>query len=380
MLKMNVLMVSSYPPMRCGIARYTGNLVKALKKLDINVQVACHFEGIGDFRILDFNSHHNSEILLKTVKEMNPDLVHVQYEPGLYHEGYIFTDLVPGSLHRPLPLSDFYRKCKVKIATTFHSIYVPTEFFRYSAKNCFSPRRILNTCLSWGIFSYLARNREIASLSSKVIQLSQTSANVLRKGTVIYHGAEPHPSVLLVKKEELRRKLKLPTEQRLAVITGFGHPSKGVADLKKIDIPENWRLVVNQHKHPRSNEPTKIVQLKNALYLDKGMLNDQEFSELLAACDVVLLSHQIASCSGTLFDGLANGLPFIAPNSAFFREFASKGLGKCFKTAKEIPKIMSELDEELNLFQKNVKDFREQIAWSTVARKHAALYEDINEG
>jgi hypothetical protein len=40
-----------------------------------------------------------------------------------------------------------------------------------------------------------------------------------------------------------------------------------------------------------------------------------------------MLPYRITSSSGVMFDALAHGIPFIASDLAFFKEFAEQGLG-----------------------------------------------------
>ncbi len=85
---MKVLMVSTeYPPMRGGIGRYSAKLVQALRKTGdgIEVDVVCNEDGNGEYRGISPGNERNSDVLLKIVEEESrPDVVHVQFEPGLY--------------------------------------------------------------------------------------------------------------------------------------------------------------------------------------------------------------------------------------------------------------------------------------------------------
>lgn len=60
--------------------------------------------------------------------------------------------------------------------------------------------------------------------------------------------------------------------------------------------------------------------------LDMDFLNDTELSLLFHAADAVLLPYKVCCGSGVMFDALAHGLPFIASDLEFFREFGSMGL------------------------------------------------------
>jgi LmbE family N-acetylglucosaminyl deacetylase len=59
-------------------------LVKALRKLGLDVYVVCNGAGKGDFSGLSPTNKQISEVLLQIVKELNPDIVHIQFEPGMY--------------------------------------------------------------------------------------------------------------------------------------------------------------------------------------------------------------------------------------------------------------------------------------------------------
>ena len=61
--------------------------------------------------------------------------------------------------------------------------------------------------------------------------------------------------------------------------------------------------------------------------LNLGFVPDDALSLLFYASDTVLMPYNVASGSGVMFDALAHGLPFVASDLGFFKEFARKGLG-----------------------------------------------------
>ncbi|HXW11768.1 MAG TPA: glycosyltransferase, partial [Nitrososphaeraceae archaeon] len=125
--KIRILMVSpEYPPINGGVGRYTHNLVNELKRQGLDVYVACDNRGKGDFVGLSPNNMHNSEILLDLVNKIKPDVVHIQYEPGLY--GLELHSLRPNNIHTTIDL--FYNECKIPIVTTFHSGYNFRQWMR----------------------------------------------------------------------------------------------------------------------------------------------------------------------------------------------------------------------------------------------------------
>jgi glycosyltransferase involved in cell wall biosynthesis len=122
---LKILMVSpEYPPMHGGVGQYCESLVESLRKKGQEVVVVCNEQVNGDVKGLSPFSTSNSDILLKTVKDSRPDIVHVQYEQGLY--GIHLNPINPSKTHTGI--DQFYIKCRVPIVTTFHSAYNFTQW------------------------------------------------------------------------------------------------------------------------------------------------------------------------------------------------------------------------------------------------------------
>ena len=118
---LSVLLVSpEYPPMPGGIGRYTFNLREKLVEMGFTVQVVCDKRGNGEFAGIAQHNMNKSEILLDLVERVNPDIVHIQYEPGLY--GLKLDTINPSKTHTNIDA--FYDSCKTPIVTTFHSGYL----------------------------------------------------------------------------------------------------------------------------------------------------------------------------------------------------------------------------------------------------------------
>src|SRR5215217_3530493 len=82
---LKILMVSTeYPPMNGGVGRYTSNLTRELNKLGLQVQVLSNENGHGDFFGLSPKNKKNNSILLKIFNKLKPDIIHIQFEHGLY--------------------------------------------------------------------------------------------------------------------------------------------------------------------------------------------------------------------------------------------------------------------------------------------------------
>ena len=394
--RMKILMVSTeYPPMRGGVGRYTSKLVEALRKTGgIEVEVACNEDGHGEFAGISPTNKRNSDVLLKIVEEESqPDIVHVQFEPGLY--GLILDSRNPRASRTFIDL--FYRRCKVPIVTTFHSAYTLREWMGQAmiVKRQGKTGRVgIPARAAIKIWKHLVNykafhdiNKEKLKLSYAGISFSKYMADRIGGGHVIYHGAEPAilPSVPKAKAREI---FSLPQDKMIAVAIGFSTATKGWDILSKVDMPNGWMLVLNSSKghfnkeksvyaaqHGRSSSNSTDYNNNKIIDLHRGFLTEEELSMLFYASDLVMLPYKITSGSGVMFDSLAHGLPFVASDLDFFKEFAEMRLGI---TAKRHPvsfaKAIHELSKSYDMYSKSVNNFKQQLKWEFVTKQHIDIY------
>jgi glycosyltransferase involved in cell wall biosynthesis len=395
---MKVLMVSTeYPPMRGGVGRYTAKLVQALRKTgDGNeVDVVCNEDGNGEFGGISPTNERNSDVLLKIVEEQSrPDVVHVQFEPGLY--GLILESANP-SASRTF-IDPFYHRCEVPIVTTFHSAYTLREWMGQAVivkhegrigKLGIPLRAAIRTWKSLVCYKAFHNiNMEKLKLSNSGICFSKYMSSRLEGGgTVIYHGADPAISAP-VSKREARARFSLPQDKMIAVAIGFSTATKGWDILSKIEMPNGWIMVLNSSKghfnkeknlspgiQDRTRKKSTNDKATKVIDLQRGFLTDEELSMLFYASDVVVLPYKITSGSGVMFDALAHTVPFVASDLDFFKEFEEMGLGI---TAKRDPvsfaKAIDNLGKTYDKYSIAVDNFRQQLRWEYVANQHIEIY------
>ena len=434
---LKILMVSTeYPPMYGGVGRYTYNLTRALRKLGHTVYVVCNEDGKeGDFFGLSssFNKD-NSGLLLEIVNKVKPDIVHIQFEHGLY--GLKLRSINPRNTCTNI--DSFYDICKVPIVTTFHSAYTFKQWM-----NIISPLDLKSTSNNtlknqvkhfskyilqyWKfiinyksfhdlnneklvkskkgiVFSNYMKNRIIkrkrkgsngfANHKSDVEDNNNSNSNNdNNKNIIIYHGAEPSLSPFPNIKEEARakfgiyfdeddNKIKRRRIKRIALAVGFKTSTKGWDILNEIDLPENWLILVNSSKNHFNTEnykPKKIIKdFTRIIDLQRDFLSDTDLSLLFYASDVVLLPYKVSSGSGVMFDALAHGLPFIATDLEFFKEFARKGLGITVKRdPKEFKKALIDLENNYEYYCNSVNQFKSYLNWKNIADYHSNVYNSI---
>ena len=264
-------MVSTeYPPIPGGVGRYTSNLVKSLKKKGVEVYVLCNEKGNGDFFGLDPSNQSNSHVILNVIDKLNPDVVHVQLEHGLYGLKQKFRNNSNKSITN---IEYFYEKCPIPIITTFHSAYPFKQWLKlskmlynqenYANTNSINPfKKIKEFMISLSTYYAFKKSNKIKmEQSSSNIVFSEycthlisdrtvVSKSILKKNKlfIVYHGAEPTLHVPPEKKLA-RKKFNLPVDKKIGLLFGFATHTKGWDLLNSLNIPYNWTIVINQSKN-----------------------------------------------------------------------------------------------------------------------------------
>ncbi|HZA70073.1 MAG TPA: glycosyl transferase [Nitrososphaeraceae archaeon] len=343
--------------------------------IDNNNKYVVHYDIIkkGDWK--------NSQRLFHLVQELKPDIVNIQYERGLYEVdttvGHIIRRVIRGST-----LDKFYKECPVPTVSTLHTVMPYNEYQEYIKERALRKEGRFSSLplpIRAAIRRWVMKRRydllfEVVKMSVEIISPAKTIHEIVKRGTVIYHGAEPAVPLLSPReKYEFRKEFGLPNDKRLLLAFGYVGSYKGFDILDSISLPNGWSLVVKQNTHERGKE--QPVHIKNAISLHLGYLDDETLSKLFFSCDAIIFPYKVVSISGVLFDALAHGLPFIASDMKFFREFAEIGLGiTSNRIASSFSKSLSSLAADYDQYKENVQQFNPKLRWSNIAEKHIELY------
>ena len=410
---MKILVLSGeYPPMKGGVGRYTKNLVHALaEKPNIEVSVATganaaltsdDSQGINNATITTYSGTirkgdgRNSDRILQIVSEIKPDIVNIQYERGLYEVDttikHTFWRLVNGST-----LDRFYKMCSVPTVSTLHTVFPQEEYSAYiqdralrkEGRFSFLPQPLRAAIRRWVLNQRYDLLLRVVNLSDSIISPARTLQEVVGRGTVIYHGAEPAiefsstSSLINDKKQEFRKTFGLPVDKMLLLAFGYAGSYKGFDVLGGLGLPTGWSLVIKQTKHERGFErPIKFGKNNGdnngIISLNLGYLDDTTMSKLFFACDAIIFPYKIVSISGVMFDALAHGLPFVASDLRFFKEFADMGLGiVCKRTTQSFERSISTLALEYDKYKAIVEQFRSKLRWSNIANQHIEFFSSL---
>jgi glycosyltransferase involved in cell wall biosynthesis len=406
---LRILVVSSeYPPMKGGVGRYTYNLVNALKRrnnIDIFIAMSNRknnttttttttatslsdsnspsFNNGIYYNIVNKGDKQNSDRLLNLIDELKPDIVNIQYERGIYEIDttirHMARRLIYGST-----LDKFYKLCPVPTVSTLHTVLHYNEYHAYIKELALKKvgrLAALPRPLRAAIRRLVFEKRynlllEIINLSKEIISLAKSNQALVKRGTVIYHGAESASSLSAQNKDEYKREFGLPTDKKLLLAFGYVGSYKGFDILSNLKLPDDWSLVIKQNKHERGIE--QPVHIKNAINLHLGYLDDLTLSKLFFACDAIIFPYVVVSISGVLFDALAHGLPFVASDLSFFQEFAQMDLGiTCRRDAKSFSDSLMNLATNYEKYHNNVLNFNPKLKWDNIADNYINFFSKI---
>ena len=394
------MVCTEYPPMKGASGPYVATLTRTLRKDGIEVYVVCNERGDGDFSGISPTNKENSEVLLQIVEKIKPDIVHIQFEGAFY--GLVLQ--AKGATKSGTYIDAFYSKCNIPIVTTIFSAFSFSDWMEMYKIDTTSlvkksgrigelgiPARALIRWLKYNM-NNISNYRSFKNITKEKARMSQ--ANIVfschlskildePEAKVIHMGSDiaisPKPN-----KNEARAKFSLPQDsQRIALAAGFAVVNKGWDIIDRIDIPANWIVVTNSNNYPGDHYNIKNVSFKlkrhdKIINLHRGFLSDEELSILFYASDAVILPYQIAVASALMFDALGHGLPFVATDCKFFREFSRQGLGITVKrTPNGFAKGLKDLDKNYTKYAAAVDAFSSTLRWDYIARQHISVYKSL---
>lgn len=376
-------MVSSWPPRHCGIATYSQDLVRALRKEGHEVHIVTFKDGgkkgekfvhpvIRVKKNREMKEAGWDQRLFDTIVRIEPDVVHIQHEYGLY----IYDDDHSSGL-----LRSFFKwkvESETPIVVTYHSVY--TVLDRVEAIYMDVALKITNACIV----------HEEYQKSYLPINIGRVADNVY----VIPHGAKdvvPYKGA----KEEYGLKGK-----KVVGLIGWWEPNKGFERVVKIwpkirrAVGAKAMLVVAGDARPGSSsgqiyKPKLLKAIekskaKKSIKVITGSFTPEEYDRVLSTFDLMVLPYSRASQSGNLAHSFALGVPCVAT--------AMEGLKAEIESSKAGLTVPPEDDVELmhaiahimkheelrKRYARNAaKHVTKQLKWSIVAKKHVALYEKL---
>ncbi|RLF22064.1 MAG: hypothetical protein DRN15_09965 [Thermoprotei archaeon] len=384
---MRLCMVSPYPPTICGIADYSYQLIKALVQLrpDVNVYVVAEHgarsdnERVAVLPVFD-RRDYRAEQIIEAIEEVDPDIVHIQHSFGVF-----------GADDRLLEIMRSVKRLGAKLITTFHTVH-SRETIDFELKG-------------YDIEDY---NRLVCKYSDHVIVHTRSMKNVLiRQGVeedkidVIRIGAF---ELDYVDKEEARRRLGLPLDEKILVSPGFIHRGKGTHLLlalcrELLKHTREFKLIIAGWTHPKEFYEYNVKYALDCLNFIKhhGLeehiimvghyLSREELALYVSAADVILcLYTQINwSASGVLKLAIGAGKPIVVTRIPKFEEVSEEISDEVVVLPTDIrrmARIVHRLlyDEDFRRFiESRVRAYAKKISWLNIAKEHLIIYNKVLE-
>lgn len=362
-----VAVVSTYPPARCGIARFSSSLVDALtlvdRQLDVGViRLTCGADELPSYGPVVMQIDPNSAVGIRAARRHleSCDVVVLQHEFGIFgsDDGASVVDLIEG-LSTPA----------IVVLHTVLSEPTPAQ------------RSIIRALVD----------------SCTVVALCRSAERLLVEGyglassgiEVIPHGAHwsPQPA-----NHQPRRQLM--TWGLLGPGKGLERAIEALAMLRDIDPPVTYCIVGRTHPvvaARRGFEYRKLLEdrvdelgLSGSVEFIDRYVDDHELFDMARRSDVVVVpydnSDQISS--GVITEAVGMARPVVATRFPYSEEVLGSGAGIVVDhDPGAIAAAIRDLVEDPIVYRRAVREatrISEDLNWALVARKYSHLIREVS--
>jgi len=381
-------MISSWPPRLCGIGTFAEEAVEFLRRAQPgrDIHIISHTDGQGEkvHPIIDMTDPQWYLPVVETVKQLDPEVVHIQHEYGLYN--YINergeSDFNNGFLLMLDMLSDY-----VTIVEP-HSIHgrmkdAEEDFVRALAQKC---SILLFKCSyqKWRL-EWTFRNKEW-----------EIPHNII----IIPHGARPDRRYRIDQVDELKQDLGLGqfVGKHIVGLVGWIQNNKAWDILTDMweDVyheirertSQQWSLFaagdIRDPNHKRDYDKylgeMKLLEQEGMAHYFQFIPRGELYYKVMAICDFIVLPSLDETQSGTLARIIALNKPYIttAPVEGLTSQTVDSGGGLLFTTKAGLRRQVLRLasSERLRMeLGNNLKRYLEGTAsWEVVTDQYLRAY------
>jgi len=368
---MRVAVISTYPPIECGIGTYTQFLTDELLKTPNEIVIVSQHGARGDavFPVYNADDSDPAKEIFDITMKLTPDIVHIQHEYGLYGEldGIAVLDLI----HR-------FKSSNIPTIATFHTVFKAPEFRR---------KYILKT---------MCRDLDgiIVHEECHVDRLTKIYGCDLKKINLIPHGAR-----IIQPIKDAKEQLKL-TGKKVILLFGYFRKTKEFGKLLKIfprilkEVPDAYLVIAAKSRKNEFNDYKNSIydlvinlpdHVKENIEIFRGQFPQHTFDTILNTADISVFPYSLGAQSGTMCHAFAFGIPVVTSNlPAFERIIKKSGGGFCAATDEEYIKNIVNLLKDNKLrkqcSENMIRYVKEEISWKIVAEKTISVYHkfDVN--
>ena len=373
---MKIAWMSSWPPRHCGIATYSEELISALRKAKNNIHVICHPDGgrPGEkniYPVMNTDVAGWDELVYDTIQKINPDIVHLQHEYGLYQTS---GDQASGLFRL---LFRLHVQGKYPAVITYHSVYTRLNPMMRLYMDVM--QRLVQAGIVHAEYQWMSLHANLGQVVDNVY--------------IIPHGAA---AAVSIPSKEAKKKLGLEG-RRVVGMLGWFTPSKGFDSVLEIwddlapDLGKNTTLVLagdarigdpNQigYKQKLLDLVNKSVH-KDRIKVELGSFTPEEYNTIMASFDLMVMPYTFASQSGNLAHSFALGVPAVVSGLEGLKAEAEVSgaavavpPGDREELKRAILMIMGTESLRKTYAQRAKSYAKGKISWSITAKKHMQVY------
>ncbi len=360
---MRIGIVSTYPPIECGIATYTYYLRDALEQKGNEVYIFSQYGAKGDYVFGTYSAQEKSIAanIFEMVSKMTPDMLHIQHEFGLY--GHSSGKQVLELVFKCQRLSG------LPVVVTFHTV-----------QEKFLPEQ------EYIVSSLIQESRAIIVHEAYHQKILTEHFGQADKIYVIPHGVREVEEV-----PEARRKIGVEgkkvillcgylreTKRFDRIVKIFPEVAKAVDDVvlvvasksRSVDHPEYQRKFYRMIEESPATD--RIIVLH-------GQFPQPIFDTIVSAADVVPFPYEIGGQSGIMAHCFAFSKPVVTSGLSSFRSWVEASGGGLVANSDEefaehLIKILTDDKLRARLRQNIAKFVSEKVSWKVVADQHLNIY------
>ncbi len=379
---MNLAVLTTYPPIKCGIAEYSYDLTRSLLEVNPKINITVYRVGSVEDNTLPANQYDlskiniiDTKITIENVKydklaklfNENYDVIHIQHEYNIFPCEIKFIQFLD-------ELRKYCDKLIITLHTVKHSLWYP------------------------GIDKF---QRKIAEKVDVIVVHS-----VLQEMELIHQRVDPNKIIKIphgtriariVSKEEAIVKLNLPIKEsdNVLLLQGFLRQDKGLniaveAFSRLIKDMNNIVLIIaGQVQFPQHNEKyvrevmVKISELSDKIIIMNKYLTRNEVDLVYSISDIILFPYVDVNgdigVSGALHWALGSFKPLICSKTPRLVEYYQYVPKLVFPPqnadllVEKIKYVLSHYDEVLEYIGPII-DYAIETSWINIAKQHLKLY------
>ena len=365
---MKIGIISTYPPLDCGIGTYSSYLIEELRRLKNRVYIICHRggEGLDCYPAFNYNDPDLPHKAFEAMMKFPPDLVHIQHEFALFGEQKGMN---------VIPLAYKFKLSHIPIVITFHTVSEKPDY----------EEQIIRKAL--------------VEIAEATIVHEEYQRELIKehlghedKIWVIPHGVRKVQPVLKVK---AKKKLGL-VGKKIVLLQGYFRRSKNFERVVRLfpkiaeDVDDALLLIASGARRPEHiayrDEFLEFVaksRAKDKIKVLLGPFPEQRFDLILSSADVAVLPYLKGAQSGIMAHCLAFAKPMVVSSDiqALVVSIQKTRSGLVGGTDAELTEAIIKILTNKNLakeFSDHARRYVEKhLSWQIISSKHMGVYNKI---